>query len=48
MCISEVKLLAVLLKLGDEVKGGRGGVVVVEVEALKLSSSVNCDLLKRK
>lgn len=46
---SEVKMLAVLLKLGNEVTGGGGGVVVVVgAEALNVSSSVICDLSKRK
>lgn len=49
---SGVELLAVLLKLEEEVAGrGRvvGVVVVMErVEALKVSSSVIFDLLKRK
>lgn len=38
-------MLAVLLNLEDEV-AGRRGVVVVEAVALKVSSSVICDLLR--
>lgn len=53
-----VELLVVLLNLGDEVTVGGSMVVVVvvgvlvvvvaEAVALKVSSSVICDLLKRK
>lgn len=45
-----VELLAELLNTEDEVAGVRGGVVglVVDTVALKVSSSVICDLFERE